>query len=80
MRTFLHQNFVARDLANVPPNTLLGEAPPPLNPDETFIDRNECILLVCNVGIIGLFAHMRIVFAQRLTLLADGVGRVRRLS
>ena len=47
---------------------------------QTCIDRNEFILLAYDVGIIWSFAHMRIVFAQRLTLLADGVGRVRRQS
>ena len=46
---------------------------------QTSIDRNEFILLACNVGIIWPFAHMRVVSAQRLTLLADGVGRVKRL-
>ena len=44
----------------------------------TCIDRSECIFLACDVGIIWPSAHMRIVSAQRLTLLADGVGRVRR--
>ena len=46
---------------------------------QTCIDRNECILLACNVGIIWFSAHMKVVFAWRLTLLEDGVGRVRRL-
>ena len=32
--SWLHQNFVARALANAPPNTLLGDAPPPVNPAE----------------------------------------------
>ena len=43
---------------------------------QTCIDRNDCILLACDVGIIWLSAHMKVVFARRLTLLADGVGRV----
>ena len=47
---------------------------------QTCIDRNECILLACYVGIIWPFAHMRIVFAQRLTRLADSVGRAKRRS
>ena len=46
----------------------------------TCIDRNECILLACDVGIIWPFAHMWIVFAQVLILLADGLVRVRRRS
>ena len=31
-------------------------------------------MLASNMGIIWPFAHMRITFAQRLTLLVDGVG------
>ena len=75
----LQQSFVARALANAPLNTLLGEAPRPVNPDKADLYRqNECILLACDVGIIWPFAHMGIAFAQRLTLLEDGVRRVRR--
>ena len=32
--SWLHQNFVARALADAPPNTLVGEALLPANPDE----------------------------------------------
>ena len=32
--SWLHQNFVARALADAPPNTLLGEAPPAVSLDE----------------------------------------------
>ena len=72
--SWLHQSFVARALADASPNTLLGEAPPPVNPDESVLHRLErVILLACDVGIIWPFAHMRIAFAQRLTLLADSV-------
>ena len=74
---WLLQNFVARALTNAPPNTLLGEAHLFIQMRQTCIDRNECILLVCDVGIMWPFAH---IFAQRLTLFADGVGKVRRLS
>ena len=47
---------------------------------QTCINRNECILLACNVGIIWPSAHMRVVSAQRLTLLADGVRRALGMS
>ena len=43
--SWLHQNFVARALANAPPNTLLGEAPPPVNPDEADLHRQEQVHL-----------------------------------
>ena len=45
---------------------------------QTCFDRNECTLLACDVGIIWPFTHMGIALAQGLTLLEDGVGRVRR--
>ena len=38
-RSWLHQSFVVRALANAPPNTLLGETPPPVNPDEADVHR-----------------------------------------
>ena len=43
--SWLHQSFVARALANAPPNTLLGEAPPPVNPDEADLHRQERVHL-----------------------------------
>ena len=45
---------------------------------QTCIDRNECILVACDVSIIWPFAHMRIAFGLRLTLLVDDVERVRK--
>ena len=78
--SWLHQNFVARALAGAPPNTILEEAPPPVTPDEAALHQKERVHHTRDVGIIWSSAHMRIVFAQRLTLLVDGVGRVRRLS
>ena len=38
-------DFVARALANAPPNTLLEEAPPPVNPDEADLHRQERVHL-----------------------------------
>ena len=43
--SWLHQNFVARALADAPPNTLLGEAPPPVNPDKADLHRQERVHL-----------------------------------
>ena len=43
--SWLHQSFVARALANAPPNTFLGEAPPPVNPDEADLNRQERVHL-----------------------------------
>ena len=43
--SWLHQNFVARALAGAPPNNHLGEAPPPVNPDETDLHRQERVHL-----------------------------------
>ena len=79
--SWLDQNFIDRALANAPPNTLLGEAPPPVNLNLADLHRQKRgHLSRLDVGIIWPFAHIRTVFAQRLTLLVDGVGRVRRLS
>ena len=41
----LHQSFVARALADAPPNTLLGEAPLPVNLDEADLHRQERVHL-----------------------------------
>ena len=43
--SWLHPSFVARALANAPPNTLLGEAPIPVNPDEADLHRQERVHL-----------------------------------
>ena len=43
--SWLHQSFVARALANAPSNTLLGEALPPVNPDEADLHRQERVHL-----------------------------------
>ena len=43
--SWLLQNFVARAIADVPHNTLLGETPPPVNPDEADLHWQEQVHL-----------------------------------
>ena len=76
--SWLHQNSVARTLASAPFNTLLGEAPPLVNPDEADMHRQERAHLArLQCGHHQALHSYENRLHPEVDLLADGVGRVR---
>ena len=44
-KAWIHEVFVARYLAAAQPNSILGEPPPTINPEETSLPRRDCVHL-----------------------------------